>query len=76
MISNITLPPHFFPATQVVLDYSSVDETYPITIFGFDGNELYQERTNIYLMRDEEHINSIADIGEYLCNILTLQDED
>lgn len=76
MIQQIDLPPEFFPATLVAIDYSSTDETYPVTVYGFDGNEIYHEHTNIFLMRDEENIISIAEIGEYLCNVMTLKDED
>jgi hypothetical protein len=76
MIQEIELPYEFFPASLVVIDYSSTEEVYPVTIYGFDGNEIYQERTNIFLMRDEENITSIAEIGEYICNVMTLKDED
>lgn len=77
MIKNIDLPPEFFPATTVTIDYSSTEEIYPITVYGFDGNEIYHERTNIFLMRDEENITSIAEIGEYICNVFTYpEDED
>jgi hypothetical protein len=76
MIQEIELPYEFFPASLVVIDYSSTEEIYPVTVYGFDGNEIYQERTNIFLMRDEENITSIAEIGEYICNVMTLKDED
>jgi hypothetical protein len=76
MVKNIELPPEFFPATLVEIDYSQ-DEIYPVTVYGFDGNTIYHERTNIFLMRDEENITSIAEIGEYICNVFTYpQDED
>lgn len=74
-MTNIDLPTEFFPAITVSIDYSSTEEFYPIIIYGFDGNEIYYKETNIYLMRDQESITSIAEIGEYICNIFTNVDD-
>lgn len=77
MATKIDLPSEFFPATSVTIDISSTNETYPITVYGFDGNEIYHKNTNIFAMRDEENITSIAEIGEYICNLFTYpEDED
>lgn len=76
MIKTIHLPTEFFPATEVIIDYDHENEVYPVIIYGFDGNTIYEERTNIYLMKEEENISSIAEIGNYLCKVFKISDED
>lgn len=77
MTEKIELPKCLFPAymVEIIGDTDSKIEgitldaiDYQIIIYGFDGNELYNNKeTNIYCLRDVEDDDLISDVGDFLC---------
>jgi hypothetical protein len=68
---TIELSRDFYPAVSATIECEADDTTYMICVYGFDGNLMYEEETNIYSMRDDEE-DWIAKIGEFLCENWTL----
>lgn len=66
-VQTIELPESFFPCHMVEITFGD-EESYPVTIFGFDGNTVYEANTNIYELRDNADKDYLREIGQYLCN--------
>lgn len=69
MTEKIELPKCLFPAALAVIKGATPNAIeFEITIYGFDGNEIYSnKKTNTYALRDNEDDELISDVGDYLC---------
>lgn len=65
---TIELPDSFFPYHMVEVIRGGNETLYPLTIFGFDGNIVYEATTNTYELRDNADKDYLREIGQYLCN--------
>ena len=65
MIDTIELPEEFFFSLQVHIVAEQDDLEYPIFVYGFDGNMIFDESTTIHALCDMED-DLLSRIGEYL----------
>lgn len=66
-MKSYNLPSNFFPCHEVIIEGNKV------SILGFDGNLMYEEKTTLQDMEDDER-EWVSAVGSYLINSSFLVD--